>query len=106
MAKVWSGFKADIRPKKSIELLAHSLPAGQTWVEYIASDPTPCFLQLGIENWREAITVTDTAYWTTSECEREPNSLCELYSYAKGASRYDVRKIFRYFDPLLVRIWI
>jgi len=62
---------------------SYSLPAGQTWVEYIASDPTPCFLQLGIENWREAITVTDTAYWTTSECEREPNSLCELYSYAK-----------------------
>ena len=86
MAKVWSGFKADIRPKKSIELLAHSLPAGQTWVEYIASDPTPCFLQLGIENWREAITVTDTAYWTTSECEREPNGLCELYSYAKGTT--------------------
>lgn len=48
---------------------SYSLPPGQTWVEYLASDPTPCFLRLAYEDQREAITVTDTAYWTTGETE-------------------------------------
>jgi len=93
LLKHWNVTGADISPLGDTlaigcynEGWSYSLPPGQTWVEYLASDPTPCFLQLGIENWRESITVTNTAYWTTSECEREPNGLCELYSYAKGTT--------------------
>ena len=70
----------DLIPNKSIELRSHSLPPGQTWVEYLASDQTPCYLQLESEDHREAITVTDTAYWTTSEC----SGGCPLYYYARN----------------------
>ena len=63
---------------------SYSLPAGQTWVEYLASDPTPCFLKLAIEDQREAITVTDTAYWTTSESSNEDGGAVPLWYYARN----------------------
>jgi len=63
---------------------SYSLPPGQTWVEYLASDPTPCFLKLAIEDQREAITVTDTAYWTTSESSNENGGTVPLWYYARN----------------------
>ena len=54
-----------------------------TWAEYLSTDPEPtCELQLAEESQREAIAVTETAYWTVSEGS-EP-----LYFYA----RQDVRE--------------
>jgi len=78
---------ADISPSGDILALAcyddgwsYSKPDGQTWVEYLSTDPEPtCELQLASENQREAITVTETAYWTVSE------GSSPLYYYA----RYD-----------------
>ena len=39
-----------------------------TWAEYLSTDPdATCELQLAEESQREAIAVTETAYWTVSE---------------------------------------
>ena len=55
-----------------------SKPDGMTWAEYLSTDPEPtCELQLAEENQREAITVTETAYWTVSE------GSSPLYYYAR-----------------------
>ena len=57
----------------------YSLPAGQTWVEYLSTDPEPtCELQVAEENQRESIAVTETAYWTVSE------GSSPLYYYARN----------------------
>ena len=61
------------------EAWSFSLPAGQTWVEYLSTSPVPCTLELEEEEQREAIAVTDTGYWTTSECEDG----CPLWYYAR-----------------------
>ena len=62
---------------------SYSLPPGQTWVKYLASDPIPCFLKLSVEDQREAITVTDTAYWTTSESSNEDGGAVPLWYYER-----------------------
>ena len=61
------------------EAWSFALPEGQTWVEYLASSPSPCILDLEVEEQRESIAVTDTGYWTTSECENG----CPLWYYAR-----------------------
>jgi len=63
---------------------SYSLPEGQTWIEYLAADPTPCFLKLAIEDQREAITVTDSAYWTTSESSDESGGSVPLWYYERN----------------------
>ena len=56
----------------------YSKPDGMTWAEYLSTDPEPtCELPLAEENQREAITVTETAYWTVSE------GSSPLYYYAR-----------------------
>ena len=64
---------------------SYSLPPGQTWIEYLASDPTPCFLNLAVEEQREGITVTATAYWTTSESSNEDGGSVPLWYYERYA---------------------
>jgi len=54
-------------------------PDDQSWVEYLASDPTHCNLILEDEEQRESIAVTDSGYWTTSECKDDPP--CPLWFY-------------------------
>ena len=63
---------------------SYSLPLNKTWVEYLAADPTPCFLKLAIEDQREAITVTDSAYWTTSESSNEDGGSVPLWYYERN----------------------
>ena len=82
---------ADISPDGNTLALAcysegwsYSLPSNQTWVEYLAADPTPCFLKLAIENQREAITVTESAYWTTSEGKNEVGCTVPLWYYKRN----------------------
>jgi len=56
-------------------------PSDQTWKQYLASDPAPCKeLDLAREGQREAVAVTNTALWTTSECRRG----CPLWYYARN----------------------
>ena len=65
---------------------SYSLPPEQTWVEYLASNPTdPCFLKLAVEEQREAISVTNTAYWTTSESSNESGGSVPLWYYERYA---------------------
>jgi len=76
---------ADISPSGDVLALAcyddgwsYSKPDGMTWAEYLSTDPEPtCELPLAEENQREAITVTETAYWTVSE------GSSPLYYYAR-----------------------
>merc|ERR1711971_259772 len=46
------------------------------WAEFLKTRPTPCSLPLKQEMQREAITFTDSGYWTTSEHQNQP-----LYYY-------------------------
>ena len=61
------------------EAWSFTLPEGLTWVEYLATSPVPCTLVLEDEEQRESIAVTDTGYWTTSECKDG----CPLWYYAR-----------------------
>lgn len=61
------------------EAWSFSKPADQSWVEYLASGPEPCLLQLEEEEQRESLAVTDTGYWSTSECKDSPP--CPLWYY-------------------------
>lgn len=76
----------DISPSGNIlaltnkqEAWSFSLPEGQGWVEYLASGPSPCVLELEEEEQREAIAVTESGYWTTSECGQ---GTCPIWYYA------------------------
>jgi len=53
-------------------------PDGLPWADFLKTGPTPCSLRLKQEVQREAITVTDSGYWTTSEHQNQP-----LYYYPK-----------------------
>jgi len=47
-------------------------PSGSTWTEFLSTSPQTCTLDLEVEEQRESIAVSDTGYWTTSECEECP----------------------------------
>merc|ERR1719348_107339 len=47
-------------------------PNGMTWYEFLATEPETCTLNLEVEEQRESIAVTDSGYWTTSECKECP----------------------------------
>lgn len=54
--------------------------AGAMWAEFLAENPEPsCVLNLEEEEQREAITITETGIWTTSECKDNPP--CPLWFY-------------------------
>lgn len=70
---------ADISPDGSIlaltnkqEAFAWKKEAGQSWAEHLLLNPQPCLLTLEEEEQREAIAVSDTGYWTVSECKQCP----------------------------------
>merc|ERR1719348_271043 len=43
-------------------------PGGSTWADFLRTSPETCTLNLEIEEQRESIAVTDSGYWTVSEC--------------------------------------
>jgi len=47
-------------------------PSQLSWANFLKSNPTPCKLNLKQENQREAIAITNSGFWTTSEHRNQP----------------------------------